>query len=45
MQGSTLKGSKDVGVARRKTLIYQLGCSFPVGLVRLPVVGGFYGYY
>jgi len=25
-----------------KTLDYQLGCSFPVGLVRLPVVGGLF---
>lgn len=40
MQGSTLKVSKDVALETAKSWFTSLGCSFPVGLVRLPVVGG-----
>lgn len=40
LQGSTLKVSKVVAVETPKSWFTSLGCSFPVGLVRLPVVGG-----
>lgn len=41
-QGGTTQGSKDVALAAKlaKSGSMSLGCSFPVGLFRLPVVGG-----
>lgn len=39
-QGSQKKVSKDVALATAKSGHMSLGCSFPVGLNRLPVVGG-----
>ncbi len=40
MQGCMTKVSKVVALATAKSGFTSLGCSFPVGLDRLPVVGG-----
>lgn len=40
VQGSTWQVSKVVALSKAKSRFTSLGCSFPVGLDWLPVVGG-----